>query len=378
MMNDAEKLLSDLLSLPSVNGRDDEGKTAGFLCDYLREAGIDAKVERFDETHANVCAELPGENEDRRILWNGHLDTVPYGAAEEWDTDPALPTVKDGRLYARGASDMKSGLAAMVYALADFSKTGKKPAHTIRFLGSCDEEKGGLGAEKAAEAHPEPWDEILIGEPTGLKLGIAQKGCVWLCLRCFGKTSHGAYPEEGVSAVTAGLEIAREVERFVRDFSHPLLGRSTAQVTQIQGGIAPNMTPDFCELTVDVRLTPGLSTAALLKKTEEIISSLNKETGGLFRAECTPKTNRRGIELSRDSELYARVHEALRLEGVVPGETGISFFTDASILARTTPNTEIMLFGPGEPALAHKPNEWVLLEKYEAAVRVFRRLLEMT
>ncbi len=376
MMDEAKKLLTDILLIPSVNGRDDEGKVAEFICDYLREAGLEASVERFDESHANVCAELRGKNSDRRILWNGHLDTVPYGAAEEWESDPAVPLEKNGRLFARGASDMKSGLAAMVYALAQFSKSGKEPERTVRFIGSCDEEKGGLGAKKALERDGEAWDEILIGEPTGLKMGVVQKGCVWLCLDCSGKTSHGAYPEEGCSAVKYGLKTAEEIERFVRDFSHPLLGASTAQVNLIKGGIAPNMTPDHCELTIDVRLTPGLPTTVLIQKAQEIISSMEEATGGLFRAKLSISTNRRGIELSRGSRLHSRMREALRGEGLKAEETGINFFTDASVLAENTPDTEILLFGPGEPSLAHKPNEWVSLEKYEKAVRVFRRLLE--
>ncbi|MCR4907248.1 MAG: M20 family metallopeptidase [Lachnospiraceae bacterium] len=375
-MDEAKKLLISLLSIPSVNGRDDEGKVAEFLCEYLKEAGLKAEVDRIDETHANVRAVLRGKKEERRILWNGHLDTVPYGALEEWESDPALPVERDGRIFARGASDMKSGLAAMVFALAEFAKSGRQPENTIHFLGSADEEKGGLGAIKAVERDKEAWDEILIGEPTGLKMGVVQKGGVWLCLRCFGKTSHGAYPEEGVSAVKYGLKIAEEVARFVGNFSHPLLGVSTAQVNEIRGGIAPNMTPDYCELVVDVRLTPGISGGELIRKTEEIISTLREETAGLFRAELSVDINRRGIEISGDALLYKRLGEVLRHEGVSQEEIGIRYFTDASVLAENTLGTEIMLFGPGEPSLAHKPNEWVELQKYGTAIRVFSRLLE--
>ena len=147
-MDGAVKLLKELLTIRSVNGRDDEGAVAEYLCKYFEQSGISAHIQRIDATHANVLAELEGESDGAPIFWNGHLDTVPYG---EWKTDPAVPVERDGFLYARGASDMKSGLAAMVYALCEYKKSGRPVPHTIHFLGTCDEEKGGIGAVKNAE-----------------------------------------------------------------------------------------------------------------------------------------------------------------------------------------------------------------------------------
>ena len=115
-MKDAVDFLKELLAVPSVNGRDDEGRAAEFLCGFFRGAGLEARVQRIDETHANVLAVLEGEDKAGDFVWNGHLDTVPYGKTEEWASDPAIPCERDGFLYARGASDMKGGLAAMAYA----------------------------------------------------------------------------------------------------------------------------------------------------------------------------------------------------------------------------------------------------------------------
>ena len=111
-MDGAVKLLKELLTIRSVNGRDDEGAVAEYLCKYFEQSGISAHIQRIDATHANVLAELEGESDDAPIFWNGHLDTVPYGDTGEWKTDPAVPVERDGFLYGRGASDMKSGLAA--------------------------------------------------------------------------------------------------------------------------------------------------------------------------------------------------------------------------------------------------------------------------
>ena len=175
----AIQLLREVMAIPSVNGRDDEGKVAEYLCAYFQDAGIPARVERIDETHANVTAFLEGAPGGGQMIWNGHLDTVPYGSQEDWNTDPAVPVVKGNALYGRGASDMKSGLCAMVYALSAYQKSGKRPACSILFLGTCDEEKGGLGADWVCRnKQMEECSQLLIGEPTGLKLGIAQKGCI--------------------------------------------------------------------------------------------------------------------------------------------------------------------------------------------------------
>lgn len=141
-MDGAVELLKELLTIRSVNGRDDEGAVAEYLCKYFKQSGISAHIQRIDATHANVLAELEGESDGAPIFWNGHLDTVPYGDTGEWKTDPAVPVERDGFLYGRGASDMKSGLAAMVYALCEYKKSGRPVPHTIHFLGTCDEEKG--------------------------------------------------------------------------------------------------------------------------------------------------------------------------------------------------------------------------------------------
>ena len=248
-MDGAVELLKELLTIRSVNGRDDEGAVAEYLCKYFEQSGISAHIQRIDATHANVLAELEGESDGAPIFWNGHLDTVPYGDTGEWKTDPAVPVERDGFLYGRGASDMKSGLAAMVYALCEYKKSGRPVPRTIRFLGTCDEEKGGIGAREILKEVPETSiGTLLIGEPTGCRLGMAQKGCLWLEIEAHGKTSHGAYPQEGCNAVEQAMALTGEIETYVRSFTHPVLGASTAQVTQISGGVAPNMTPNTCRI----------------------------------------------------------------------------------------------------------------------------------
>ena len=370
-------LLKEILAIPSVNGADNEGAVAEFIANYLKEKHIDAFVQQIDETHANIIAKLEGKSSET-VVWNGHLDTVPYGNTEEWNTDPSIPVEKNGRIYARGASDMKSGLAAMVYLLGEIGESGEKPEQTILFLGTCDEEKSGLGAEKILEEIDlSSGSLLLIGEPTGCKLGVAQKGCIWAQLNISGKTSHGAYPEEGYNAVEYGMKIVHRIKKWVTEYEHRLLGTATAQVTMIQGGIAPNMTPDFAEILLDIRIVPGISAEDVEKKIKKICWEEVEETNGEVKFEVRIKNARRAIEIAEEERWLKEFKAYLKQNGAETEEIGINYFTDASILTKKESEIPVLLFGPGEPRLAHKPNEFVELEKYEKYIEILGEIFSI-
>ena len=370
-------LLKEILAIPSVNGADNEGAVAEFIANYLKEKHIDAFVQQIDETHANIIAKLEGKSSET-VVWNGHLDTVPYGNTEEWNTDPSIPVEKNGRIYARGASDMKSGLAAMVYLLGEIGESGEKPEQTILFLGTCDEEKSGLGAEKILEEIDlSSGSLLLIGEPTGCKLGVAQKGCIWAQLNISGKTSHGAYPEEGYNAVEYGMKIVCRIKKWVTEYEHRVLGTATAQVTMIQGGIAPNMTPDFAEILLDIRTVPGISAEDVEKKIKKICREEVEETNGEVKFEVRIKNARRAIEIAEEERWLNEFKAYLKQNGAETEDIGINYFTDASILTKKESEIPVLLFGPGEPRLAHKPNEFVELEKYEKYIEILGEIFSI-
>ena len=368
MNGNALELLKQILEIPSVNSQDNEGAVAEFLADYFKEHGIQAEVQKIDDTHANVIAFVPGKNRERTMIWNGHLDTVPYGSLKEWQTDPAKTKELDGKLYARGSSDMKSGLAAMAYALCHLDG---EPACNIQFLGTCDEEKGGLGAEMAlkdGKMADGKW--ILVGEPTGMRLGIAQKGCLWLEISAKGFTSHGAYPKEGANAVSCAVRIADQVKAFVEQTEHSLLGSSTAQITMIDGGVANNMTPDQCRVVMDIRMVPGLTSEQVIAKAKETLAQLQKEDPR-FDASFCALNDRRAIEIDAGHPMTEGLGRQIKEAGYEGALLGLNFFTDASVLDRKG-ERDILLFGPGEPSMAHQPNEYVEIKKYEDAIRILQ------
>lgn len=367
----AKKLLCDLLSVKSVNHCDDEGKVAEYLKAYFAEAGVESAVQRIDDTHANFIVHIPGVSHEKHVLWNGHIDTVPYGDLKEWNSDPSIPIERDGKIYARGASDMKSGLAAMAYTLVSLIQSGKQPAYDLTFTGTCDEEKNGLGVrELLREGYVPEVQEVLIGEPTGLHIGIAQKGCLWLEFEVYGKTSHGAYPEQGVNAVDYAILIADRLKEYVTTKSHGILGYATAQITEISGGVAPNMTPDRCKVLMDMRLVPGQSKEDVLKYLEEVILEMKEKTSGTLQVEVEIKNERMPVSTGTEDPFTQGLRAFIQKHGVEPADIGINYFTDGSLLLAERPDLKILLFGAGEPDLCHKANEYVILEKYYKSIEI--------
>lgn len=367
-MDEAFALLVKLLEIPSVNSHDKEQCVAEYIAAYFQEHGIEARVQYIDDTHANVEAFVPGKDSARTMIWNGHLDTVPYGSLEEWKSAPESAVLEKGKLYARGASDMKSGLAAMVYALCHAQEP---PAYNIQFFGTCDEEKNGIGARAVLEENRMREAEcLLIGEPTGMELGIAQKGCIWLELLIRGKTSHGAYPREGISAIHCGVRMAEVLKSYVETHSFGILGNATAQITMIQGGTAPNMTADECRILMDIRIVPGLTKEMVLLRAEELLAKEKRKAAGLS-ADFSVLNFRRAIEIDENHPMSAALRRILQEHGYEGGNIGINFFTDASVLD-SAGKKSVLLFGPGEPSMAHKPNEYVSVKKYEDAIRILQ------
>lgn len=374
---EADKLLTDLLNIKSVNGRDDEGQVALFLKSYFEDFGINAEIQRIDEKHSNFVTHIPGKDHSRHILMNGHMDTVPYGDPEKWKTDPGTAVFdREGRVFARGASDMKSGLAMLAYAITHVVAEKGAPAFDITFAATCDEEKGGLGANVFSESNLLPKvTEILIGEPTYLNLGIAQKGCLWLELSFEGITGHGAYPERGLNAIEKGMKVAEYLKEAVERASNPVLGHATAQVTEINGGVAPNMTPDSCRILMDIRMVPGQTKESVLRCLSEILEDKEKTDPRLIcRADV--KNERVSVEIGRDAGLTKELKHILEGQGEEPEYMGINYFTDGSAILKALPDAGVLLFGPGDPELCHQANECVELEKYHKSIAVLMEFMK--
>lgn len=373
--DDALVLLKSILEIPTVNGLSDEAALAKYLQQYFKNYGIESMLQTVDKNRSNLIADISGTSSDVMMVWNGHIDTVPYGNLDGWESDPSKPVVLEDKVYARGASDMKSGLAAMVYSLCQMKAAGKVPRCNIRFIATCDEESGGIGASKVLEEnHLGLPSAMIIAEPTDCHIGIAQKGCLWLKLQINGKTSHGAYPHEGINAIQFGIEICRELKFFVQQFTHPLLKESTAEITSLNGGIAPNMIPDSCEIIMDIRMSPDLTLTKVLDKLGEICSKYEEQKGKRLQISYQVLNQRPPVHTTEENQWVALLKEIVRQQGFNAKMMGINYFTDASIFTENNRDFPVILFGPGCPSIAHKPNEYVKISQYYMAIEVLKNL----
>lgn len=368
-----ENLLYDILNIDTQNPPGNERILAEYVKDYLSDTPCEVTVQPIGEGRANVIARLRGKSSAGAVMLNGHLDTVPNGLG--WTSDPQNAVTRDGRVYARGASDMKSGLAAMLCAFRERALSGRTPERDVLFVGTCDEESGGLGAKAAAEAGVlDGVEVILIGEPTDLGLGLAAKGCLWLKIRAAGRTSHGAYPGRGVNAIDGLYGFVQALKKEVEGGSHPLLGPATATLTTLRGGVKANMVPDQAEAVVDARTLPGTDHAALIGRIDALAARYSEENAGL-NVSVEVVNNRLPVETRPDSP-WARKLDALwkQRHGRPMKRAGTAFFSDASVFLRYA-DCDVVQFGPGESALAHTPNESVSLAACADALALWRDFL---
>ncbi len=371
-MTGTEKLLRELISLPSVNpaflppndGNAGERRVAEFLASTAASAGLTVEFLKALPQRSNLLVTLTPRGEVRqRVLLAPHLDTV-NGSADQF-----VPRKTGGRLYGRGACDTKGSVAAMMSAFCEMARQGRRPANTeILFVGLVDEENKQCGS-RALAASGFKADLAIIGEPTQLRLVTAHKGSLWMRFETKGRSAHGARPELGRNAVH---EMSKIVDRLETDYAadlkrkrHPLLGQATVNVGVIRGGTQPNIVPDQCSILVDRRTLPGETEQSVRDEIQRLLSraGLQAVCADDKAAPCRP--------LETDSSLPL-VADCLKILGQrQPG--GVHYFSDAAVLSEG--GIPSVVFGPGDIAQGHTADEWVEIAQLEKAKDFFVRFL---
>lgn len=311
-----------------------------------RESGDQSALEGDDQP----------ARKDGGILFVCHIDTVPAQPADWRGGNPFEFRVADGRAYGRGSSDMKSGLAATMVALAAAAAEG----HNVHLLVTSDEEVGCLGAFSACEcvAALQP-SAVIVPESTNMRVRLGNRGATWLRVTTQGVAAHGSTPEQGESAIKHMAELILDLPHApLRE--HPDLGTETINVGTISGGSAPNIVPDRCEVVCDVR-TVGADA-------DHVVSWLASHDG--------VSSVERQLELPAlwtdpDDPFVSRVLELASAPGVGP----VSYFCDAGVLQRVTSGCPIVIWGPGDPNEVHRADESVEIASVEAAVVAYAAIM---
>ena len=374
-MTRTEKLLAELIALPSVNPAflpprhplAGEKKIADFLAATAARAGLDVEFQKVLPGRSNIIARMrPRGKIKHTILLAPHLDTV--GA----DGRQFIPQRQNGRLHGRGACDTKGSVAAMLAALCQLANSQSRPLETeMVFAGLVDEEKAQAGS-RALAASGFQAALAIVGEPTKLQVVTAHKGDLWLQLETRGRAAHGATPHLGKNAVH---EMARIVEVLETDYAaqlkkrkHQLLGCGTVNVGTIAGGTQPNIVPDSCTITIDRRTLPGETEAGVRREIAALLRAkrLSATISSSKAAPCLPLETPAALPLVRQ---FLRQANQTRL-------VGVNYFCDAAVLAAG--GIPSVVFGPGDIAQAHTADEWISLAEVERAkdllVRFFQSL----
>ena len=401
-LDDVLRLASALIRTPSPNPPGDEVQVAALLADWLAARGVDARqlpVDGPDSRMVNVFGRVAGAGRRPPLVLCGHLDTVPAGAGA-WQRPPLEPEVVDGRLYGLGACDMKAAVAAMSVAAVRLAReTASQPLEGDLLLAfTSTEETRSFGARAfAASGLLDGAAGLVIGEPTGNRVGLAEKGGMWLELVVHGRTSHGSLPHlganaaSGLAAAVHALDVAAQGESAiwaaatpgVRNAlarlraalmrpAHPLLGAPTLAVTRLESGVANNVVPDRATVTLDIRTLPDQDPEALRAAVAGLVEAVIAPRG--LRLDVMDLGTRAALDVASDHPLVAAARQAVEDVLGVPAKTcGLTGATDATELVPPL-GLPFVICGPGEMAQAHQPDEFVAVDALAASVEIYYRL----
>ena len=357
-MDPALRLLRDLVAVNSVNptlvrGAPGERDIAEVIAVEMRRGGLDVSIETVAAGRPNVVGTLDGRAKGRTLMWCGHTDTVGVTGM----VDPFIPVERDGRLYGRGAQDMKGGVAAMIAAAIEIASRGGLSSGRLVVACVVDEEHSSIGADALVKS----WraDAAVVTEPTDLQIAVGHKGFAWVDIAVEGKAAHGSRPADGQDAI---LRLGRVLTRLEQlDCSlqarppHPLVGTGSLHASIIEGGRELSSYPDLATLQMERRTLPGEGEAAALEEVQQILDALTREDP-TFRGSARAIFSRPAYEIGADHELPELLALALVRAGGTPVTTGASFWTDAAVLGHA--GIPSVLFGPGGAGL-HSMEEYV-------------------
>lgn len=351
-------LLRDLVAVNSINpslvpGAPGEGAAAEVARAGMVRAGLDVAVREVRPGRPNVVGVLDGRSPGPAVLLCGHLDTVGV----EGMIDPFVPRVDEGRLYGRGAEDMKGGLAAMIAAAGVLA--GSWPRGRLIVAAVIDEEYESLGAEALVREYRA--DAAIVTEPTDLTVVVGHKGFAWLEITTRGRAAHGSRPEDGRDAIARMGRVLGALEALDRELRArvpvPFQGTGSLHASLISGGRELSSYPDRCTLHMERRTVTGEDSHTVTFEVEQLLDRLEREDPE-FEGGVRLTTSRPAYGLDPSHRLPRAVGRALARAGRSAAPGGMSFWTDAAVLGGA--GIPSVLLGPGGAGL-HGLREYVTI-----------------
>jgi acetylornithine deacetylase len=375
LSRDLQQLVCELVAIESVNPDlvptgSGEGNIAAFVASWLADVGLSIQIVEPVPGRKSVIGVLAGAGGGASLMLNAHMDTVGAGGMDS----PFRPMAREGRVYGRGAYDMKGSLAAIMIAAREARSLGLLGDLVITAV--ADEEVASLGT--AAVLARREADAAIVTEPTEMKLCVAHKGFAWFEVETAGVAAHGSRPDIGVDAVGRMGRILTGIvdldTRLRKGRGHPLLGTGSVHASVIGGGQEWSTYPARCMVQVERRTIPGEDGASALREIEDVIAEASREDP-VLSASASLVLERAPSQLGPDSFVTEAVERAATesLERT-PEVVGVSYWMDMALL--NAAGIPTVAFGPSGEG-AHADVEWVDLASLETCVRVYLRAAEL-
>ncbi|HEV7951632.1 MAG TPA: M20 family metallopeptidase [Glaciihabitans sp.] len=347
--------MSDLVKIDSTSGTPGEGKALEFVAAWMRKHSPGRiEITRSQDGAPTALLACPeSDRSDELLLFSAHVDTVPVGNLSVWLADPFGGVIKDGRMYGRGTSDMKSGLAAAMVAVAELLHAGAPVALAV----STGEELGCRGANDVSTLIAGlQVNAVIVPESTHNEVVLGHRGALWLSIATSGLAAHGSTPERGKNAIAAAMNLLGRLTELPL-LEHPYLGHESVNIGAIHAGTVPNIVPDRCEFQVDIRVVnANLDRLVGWWKAQDEV------------ADVDVMLNLAAVSTDVD-------HVWVQSLGAPIAQKPASYFTDASVLARNlSTGTPVVIWGPGDPDLVHTTRESVSLDALQQALEQYIRV----
>jgi succinyl-diaminopimelate desuccinylase len=364
--------LRELVRAPSINPPGDVAEAATVCERPLVAAGFSVQTLAHEPGKSNLVAEW-GATDGPALCFNAHLDVVPTGDEQAWSHPPFAAEIANGRVYGRGAGDDKASVTAQVMGAIALARSGVRLRGRLMVTEVADEETSGAGAlHLIAGAGLRP-DGVIVGEQTLNRVAVGEKGTAGVTIVVTGRTAHGALPWEGANAIEGMARVitalSQELQPRLAARTHPYFMPSSASVNMIDGGVKTNVVPDRCTIFVDRRLIPGEDPVATTAEMRAIAEGAIAELPGVG-VEVIPAADRFAATMSDPEGSLARAMLAANTYlGLSAELTGFSMASDGRHFAAAGYPT--IIYGPGDPRLAHVPDEWVGIDEVLEATQAY-------
>jgi succinyl-diaminopimelate desuccinylase len=362
-----------LVRIPTVNPPGDVRQAIAWCERPLRDSGFSTEIVATDDIMPNLVARFGNEN-GPVLGFNAHVDVVPIGERGAWRHEPFGAEIEDGRIYGRGAGDDKASVTAQVMAGVALARSGVPMIGQLIVNEVADEEVGGFkGAKFVSEQAFFTPDFMIVGEQTFNGISLGEKGSSPTEIAVRGRTAHGALPWEGANAIEAMAEIIvalrREYWPVLATRTNPIFHPSSGSVNLFEGGVKANVVPDSARVYVDRRLVPGEQPDEVVKEIETIALAVVADMPGISVTVGEVFPGGVATRTPEDSPLVSAMLNANTRLGLPTTLGGFSMATDGRFWARQGIPT--IIYGPGDPRLAHVPDEWIGIDELLQATRAY-------